>query len=63
MDNNTVLSNRKIAEICKIKIPGVIPLLHNDAILSTYKSIPMILITQSKELVASYKSLLEYIVK
>ena len=58
---NTVLGNRKIAEICKIKLPNVIPFVHNEMILASYKSVPAILISKTRELVASYKAIADYI--
>lgn len=58
---NTVLGNRKIAEICKIKLPNVIPFVHNEMILASYKSVPAILISKTRELVAAYKAIADYI--
>lgn len=60
---NTILGNRKIAEICKIKLPNVIPFVHNEMILATYKSVPAILISKTRELVASYKAVADYILQ
>lgn len=61
--NDTVLGSRKIAEICRIKQPSTIPNVSNDAIMASYKSVPMILISSSRELATSYKSVVEYIMK
>ena len=62
-ENNTVLSNRKIGEICHIKTPAVLPMLCNDAIVASYKSVPLILISQSREMVTAYKNMIDYIVR
>ena len=59
--DGTVLSSGKIAEICNIKKPLVIPTEINDTILAAYKSVPVVLISRSKELVGSYKAVFEYI--
>ena len=55
------ISTKKIAEICNIKDPLIIPVETNDVILAAYKSVPAILISRSKELVGSYKAVFEYI--
>ena len=61
--NNSVLGNRKIAEICRIRVPATIPSEPNDAILASYKSVPMILISSSRELATSYKMIAEHIMR
>jgi hypothetical protein len=60
---NSILSNRKIAEICSIRMPSVIPHVLNEMILASYKSIPAILVSKTRELVAAYKAIGDYILK
>lgn len=60
---NTVLSNRKISEICKIQVPLIVPSECNDAMLAAYKSVPILLITKSKPLASAYKMIAEHIMR
>ena len=60
---NSILSNRKIAEICSIRTPSIIPYVLNEMILASYKSIPAILVSKTRELVAAYKAIGDYILK
>ena len=60
---NSILSNRKISEICSIRMPSVIPNVLNEMILASYKSIPAILVSKTRELVAAYKAIGDYILK
>ena len=61
--DNTVLSNRKIGEICKIRVPLTIPQISNDLVLASYRSVPVILISKSRELIAAYKAIADYAMK
>lgn len=57
----TALGNQKIAECCGLRKITPIPLMVNDVILATYKAIPAVLISRSKELVSAYMMISEYV--
>jgi Mrp family chromosome partitioning ATPase len=61
--DNTVLGIKKIQEGCRLSSVHFIPSLPNDMLLSAYRSIPAVLITQSRPLVSSYKVISDYLLK